>query len=104
MNKLEIQQRVLQYGKPLSLDKFNWDEETKTFSTTENDLVLDFTAINGNCTFDTAWECTFKTGKDCVIVRRDIFEIIQPEEGQEIKLNECEEKGFTIIDTGSIKF
>jgi len=31
MNKLEIQQRVLQNGKPLDLDKFEWDEKTTIF-------------------------------------------------------------------------
>ena len=30
MNKEEIQQRILQNGKPLPLEKFEWDEETKT--------------------------------------------------------------------------
>ena len=32
MNKKEVQQRVLQNGKPLDLDKFEWDEKTNTFS------------------------------------------------------------------------
>ena len=30
MNKEEIQQRILQNGKPLPLEKFEWNEETKT--------------------------------------------------------------------------
>lgn len=29
MDKKEIQQRVLQNGKPLSLDKFEWDEKIR---------------------------------------------------------------------------
>ena len=64
MTKKEVQQRVLQNGKPLSLDKFEWDEKTKTFSSNENDLVLDFAGI-GNCTFKTGWYCTFDTGDGC---------------------------------------
>ena len=72
MNKLEVQQRVLQFGKPLDLDKFSWDENTRIFSSSENNLVLDF-ADNGNCTFktgssctfDTGWGCTFSTSSDC---------------------------------------
>ena len=42
MDKLEVQQRVLQNGKPLDLDKFSWDENTNTFSSNEGYLVLDF--------------------------------------------------------------
>lgn len=64
MNKLEIQQRVLQNGKPLDLDKFEWDEKTTTFSTNECNLVLDFANIN-NCTFKTSSGCFFKTGSGC---------------------------------------
>jgi hypothetical protein len=88
MNKIEVQQRVLQNGKPLDLDKFSWDEKTRTFSTLEHGLVLDFTGIDGytfitgslcifitrahctfiigdNCTVDTGSYCTFKTGSYC---------------------------------------
>ncbi len=42
---------------------------------------------SSNCTFDTGSECTFKTGYDCVIVRRDVFEVIQPKSGIKIKIN-----------------
>jgi len=31
------------------------------------------------CTFTTGSDCTFTTGKNSVIVRRDLFEVIQPE-------------------------
>jgi len=150
MNKKEIQKRVLQNGCELSLDKFTWDGNTRTFSTTENNLVLDFNGIThvnfitgsdctfntgSGCTFNTYWNCTFNTGfnctfntgdycifdtgsdctfntysnctfktnKDCVIVRRDVFEIIQPEENVKIELNGHLIKGFEIIkDTKTI--
>ena len=39
-----------------------------------------------NCTFKTGPNCTFKTGSNCVIVRRDVFEIVQPQKGQVIQL------------------
>jgi hypothetical protein len=80
MTKQEVQQRVLQNGKPLDLDKFNWCETTKTFSTLEHGLVLDFTGIDGytfitgslcifitraHCTFTTGSHCTFTTGSHC---------------------------------------
>jgi hypothetical protein len=42
MNKQEVQQRVLQNGIPLNMDKFSWDKKTKTFSSNESNLVLDF--------------------------------------------------------------
>ena len=48
MNKLEIQKRVLQNGKPLDLTKFEWDEKTRTFSSYEDNLVLDFLLIDGS--------------------------------------------------------
>jgi len=59
MNKKEIQQRVLQFGKPLDLDKFEWDEKTNTFSSKEDNLILDFSGVNG---------CTFKTGSGCIFI------------------------------------
>lgn len=72
MTKLEVQKRVLKNGKPLDLELFTWDEKTKTFSSTENGLVLDFRYINNvtfktgyNCTFSTGDSCTFKTGSYC---------------------------------------
>jgi hypothetical protein len=168
MTKKEVQQRVLQNGKPLPLDKFEWDEKTKTFSSNENDLVLDFAGIGnctfntgdgctfktgsictfktgsictfktgsictfdtgwyctfktgGNCTFDTGdgctfdtgWNCTFntgwyctfdtggnctlKTGSECVVVRRDVYEIIEIPEGKKIRLNEYGVKGYKVL-------
>ena len=152
MTKKEVQQRVSQFGSPLSLDKFEWDENTNTFSTEENNLVLDFSEINNctfktgssctfntysyctfktgsgctfntgsyctfktnsyctfktgsGCTFNTGSDCTFNTGsnctfdtvENCVIVRWDIFEVIQPEPNVTIKLNDFDVKGYTVI-------
>ena len=72
MNKKEVQQRVLKDGKPLALNKFCWDEETNTFSSNVDGLVLDFRYIfyctfktGSDCTFDTGYNCTFDTGSDC---------------------------------------
>src|SRR3972149_4478600 len=64
MDKKEVQQRVLKNGKPLDLDKFEWDEKTNTFSSSENYLVLDFNGVS-DCTFNTGSNCTFNTGPDC---------------------------------------
>jgi hypothetical protein len=63
-NKKDVQSRVLQKGKKLALNKFSWGEKTKTFSSEENDLVIDFAGID-NCTFKTGYGCTFKTGYGC---------------------------------------
>ena len=145
MNKKEIQQRVLQEGKRLALNKFNWCEDTKTFSSKENNLVLDFKDIWGvtfkagsgctfdtgsdctfdtweDCTFDTESDCTFNTGSGCtfntgsyctfntgsgctfntgnksVIIRRDVYEVIEIPEGKIIKLNGYKVKGYKIMD------
>jgi len=71
---------VTQNGKPLSKSLYTWDSETKTFSTKENNLVLDFLDMDyvtfktgpdctfdtgSGCTFDTGYHCTFKTGYHC---------------------------------------
>jgi hypothetical protein len=72
LTKKEVQQRVLQNGKKLALSKFNWDAKVKSFSTRENNLVIDFKGITHctfttawGCTFTTSWGCTFKTDSDC---------------------------------------
>ena len=149
---------VTQCGKPLSKDKYTWNEETKTFTSEECDLVLDFYGIDGvtfntsvdctfntgsyctfntgsYCTFKTGFRCTFKTGSrctfktgskctfktgsgctfdighnctfdtdsECVIVRRDVFEVNQVPENTTIKLNDYQVKGYEIIkDTKTI--
>ena len=121
MTKQEVSQRVLQNGKPLNLDKFIWDEKTNTFSSSEDGLVIDFKEIN-DCTFKTGWCCTFKTGSYCtfdtgpgctfdtgvgcmfdtgaqsVIVRRDVYEVIELDGTKQIKLNDYEVKGYTVIN------
>jgi hypothetical protein len=170
MTKQQVQQRVLQNGKPLDLDKFEWDENNRVFSSSEDSLVLDFSGIDNctfntgsnctfntgsnctfntwsnctfntwfnctfntgynctfntwsnctfntwsnctfntgssctfntwsNCTFNTWSNCTFKTGAYCVVVRRDIYEVIELKENIEIKLNDYEIKGYTEVNT-----
>ena len=63
---------VTQNGIILDPSKYNWDENTKVFSSKENDLVLDFGNESGitfktgsYCTFTTGPYCTFKTGHGC---------------------------------------
>ena len=46
------------------------------------------------CTFNTGSNCTFTTGTDCIIIRRDIFEVIQPVAYIKIKLNKTGSKGY----------
>ena len=120
---------VTQNGKALDSSKSQWNEEAKTFSSKEDNLVLDFseydsctfktgsycTFITGpyctfdtgshcafdtgySCTFNTSYSCTFNTGSECVIVRRDVFEIIQPIANQIIRLNNFTIKGYTVIE------
>lgn len=64
MNTTQIRKRVLQNGKTIRLDKFTWDFNTRTFSSNESNLVLDFLEID-NINFKTGSDCTFKTGSDC---------------------------------------
>src|SRR3990167_3683285 len=71
---------ITQLGKELSKDKYVIDLKAKSFSTTEDNLVLDFsdehrwgfktgsycTFNTGSyCTFDTGYYCTFNTGSNC---------------------------------------
>ena len=56
---------VTQFGKELDKSLYSWDESTRTFSSNENNLVLDFNDIYG-VTFKTKYNCTFKTGSNCV--------------------------------------
>jgi hypothetical protein len=120
MTKIEVQQRVLQFGKPLSLELFSWDENTKVFSTNEDSLVIDFFDASdctfktgSNCTFKTGSDCTFKTGSGCtfktdsgctfdtgsgcVCIRRDVFEFFEIPAGKKIKLNRYNIRGFVEI-------
>ena len=72
LTKEQVQNRVLQNGKPISLDLFTWDEKTRTFSSSENGLVLDFKGLNSinfktgsHCNFITGFDCTFRTYSNC---------------------------------------
>ena len=117
---------VTKNGIPLDPSLYTFNEETRTFSSKEDDLVLDFSLISGctfktgsgctfntnsyctfktsfdctfdtgsDCTFDTSYDCTFKTGSGCVVIRRDIYEVIELTEWIKIKLNEYCVKWFT---------
>ena len=120
-SKKEIQQRVFKNGKPLDLDKFEWDEKTNTFSSSEDCLVLGFNGVSyctfntgsdctfktefdctfntgSYCTFNTGSHCTFKTGENCVVVRKDTYEVIELKSGQKIKLKEYSIKGYDILE------
>ena len=98
-------------GKKLSKDLYTRDEKTKTLSTNECWLVLDFSDCSDctfytsyGCTFDTSSNCTFKTGYYCVVVRRDIYEVVELEENKTIKLNWYLIKWYTNIgETHTIK-
>ena len=63
---------VTQFGKPLSKEKYTWDEENKIFSSKEEHLLVQcyvkHTTFNtgSNCTFVTGCDCTFRTGHDCI--------------------------------------
>ena len=97
MTKKEVQKKVSQNGEPLDLSKFEWDEKTNTFSSNEDNLVLDFNYVD-DCTFKTGFNCTFDTRDNCVVVRRDVYEIIEVPANRQIKLNGFEVKGFTYLD------
>jgi len=103
---------ITQNGKALDPSKYTIDEKTKTFSINEDNLILDFSNLNNwtfktgsgctfktgpSCTFKTGSGCAFKTGPSCVVIRRDVFEVIELKEDQPIKLNKYNIKGYTAI-------
>lgn len=49
------------------------------------------------CTFNISYGCTVTTGNESVIVRRDHFEVIQPEPNTTIKTNSFDALGYTIV-------
>ena len=77
--------KITQLGKELDREKYIIDKKAKSFSTTEDGLVLDFSGEYG-------W--AFKTGFRCVAVRRDIYEVIEIPEGKKIKINSWGIKGW----------
>lgn len=50
-----------------------------------------------SCTFIVGSSCTFKVGAKCVIVRRDVFEVIQPEPDTTIELNINAVTGYMVV-------
>ena len=57
---------VRKNNKPLDISLYNWDEETGTFSTKENDLVIDFGNAD-NITFKIGFRTTIYCGSGCYI-------------------------------------
>src|SRR3990167_407635 len=101
VRKMGYQMKITQLGKELDREKYIIDTKAKSFSTTEDGLVLDFSGEYGwafktgsYCTFDTGSYCTFKTSFGCVAVRRDIYEVIEIPEGKKIKINSRGIKGW----------
>jgi hypothetical protein len=56
---------VSQNGCPLDSSKYSWSEETRTFSTKENHVVIDF-GDESEIIFNTGYGCTFKTRSMCI--------------------------------------
>jgi len=61
---------VTRFGAPLDKSLYTIDEKTRTFSSEEHGLVLDFNLVNG-WKFQTSFNCTLKTGSDCSFVAGD---------------------------------
>ena len=59
---------------------------------------------SSECTFKTGSECTFDTGSKCVIVRKDNFLVIQPQENEIIRLNPHNLPGFLSKEKDDDKF
>ena len=81
MTKSQIQKRILQNGKPLEIDKFEWDETTRTFRSNEHNLVLDFRGMFG-CIFVMGACYTFVTGAGCTFVVNNYSFPVPPMRGR----------------------
>ena len=103
---------ITKNGKPLDKKLYTIDEKTKTFSSNEDGLVLDFSdeygwvfktgyncifKTNSYCVFNTISDCIFDTGSYCVVVRRDVYEVIKLKEGKKIRLNGYSIKGYKVL-------
>jgi hypothetical protein len=64
MNKLEVQKRVTRNGEPLPLEKFEWDEKNRVFSSKETNLVLNF-QWESDITFNASRDCQFIADSNC---------------------------------------
>lgn len=51
---------------------------------------------NHSCIFKTGSGCTFDTTRECVIIRKDIYEVIEIPHDTKIKLNGHKTKGYII--------
>ena len=50
------------------------------------------------CTINCRYYCTINPkGDECVVVRRDVYEIIEIPEGKKIRLNEYGVKGYKVL-------
>jgi len=81
MNKKEVSKLVSHYGKPLGINDFYWDQESSTFISQKNSIVINFSGESNcrflvgshcairsghNCMFSTLDNCRFYTGSDCL--------------------------------------
>jgi len=63
------------------------------------DTLFNCTFNTGSdCTFNTRYNCIFNTGSNCVVVRRDVYEVIELRKGIKIELKGYGIKGYTLID------
>ena len=80
-------------GQPIAPEKIKIDVEGKTIAVeADSNVVFDCVTLKG---------FTFKTGSDCVVIRRGIFEIIEIPKGKTIKLNPYKEKGYKEVINAS---
>jgi len=57
---------ITQNGKVLDESKYKIDLKNRTFASTEDNLVLDFTGLSGWTFKTTGWVCIFHTGCGCI--------------------------------------
>ena len=85
--------------------EYGWTFKTGSYCTFTTSFGCTFTTgfdctfdTDYGCTFNTGSSCTFKTGEKCVVVRRDVYEVIELDGTKKTRLRGLGVAGYTLIE------
>ena len=85
---------TIDVGSNNTINAVNSNTINATYSNTINAGSNNTINVGNNNTINATYNNTIKVGKDCVIVRRDVFEVIQPACGDTITIFPYGKKGY----------